>query len=85
MSVFTKTVLGAIVAAGALAGSGNDASAGIACNGNICWHIHEAYLYPPGSHVIVHPDDWSAGPDERYVFREHEGQGYWRGDDWVEY
>jgi hypothetical protein len=38
-----------------------------------------------GTRVIVHPNDWQWGPDERDVWREHHGQGYWRGDDWVEF
>jgi hypothetical protein len=85
MRSLNKTILGAAVAACAVAGSVSGTSAMIACNGNICWHTHESYLYPPGTHVIVHPDGWQWGPDERYVWREHDGQGYWRGDDWVEF
>jgi hypothetical protein len=85
MTSLTKTILGAAVAASALAGSLSGASALIACTDNVCWHAHANYIYPPGTRVIVHPDDWTWGPDERYVWREHDGQGYWRGDDWVEY
>ena len=81
----TKTILGAAVAASALAGSLSGASAAVACTGYVCWHTQENYLYPPGTHVTVHPDNWMWGPDERFVWREHDGQGYWRGDDWVEY
>jgi hypothetical protein len=80
-----KMILGGAVAVSALASSFSGAPAAVACNGNICWHTHENYLYPPGTHVIVHPDDWQWGSDERYVWREHDGQGYWRGDDWVEF
>jgi hypothetical protein len=83
MTSLNKTILGAAVAASALAGSWASASAAVACNGNICWHIHENYIYPPGTNVVVHPDGWA--PGGRYVWREHDGQGYWRGDDWVEY
>jgi hypothetical protein len=85
MTSLGKAILGAIVAAFALAGSWQSATAAVACNGNVCWHIHENYLYPPGTNVIVHPDGWSWGPGDRYEWREHDGQGYWRGDDWVEY
>ena len=85
MISLNKTILGAAVAASALANSFPGASAAVACNGNICWHTQVNYLYPPGTHVIVHPDDWQWGPNERYVWREHDGQGYWRGDDWVEF
>jgi len=85
MTSLSKTILGAAVAASALAGSFSGASAAIACTGNVCWHTQENYLYPPGTHVTVHPDNWTWGPDERFVWREHDGQGYWRGDDWVEF
>jgi hypothetical protein len=85
MRSLNNTILGAAVAACVLAGSVSGVSAAVACNGNVCWHSHENYLYPPGTHVIVHPDDWQWGPDERFVWREHDGQGYWRGDDWVEF
>src|SRR5215475_9090616 len=58
MISLNKTILGAAVAACALAGFFSGASAAVACNGNICWHAHENYIYPPGTHVVVHPDDW---------------------------
>jgi hypothetical protein len=59
------------------------ASAAIVCSGNVCWHTHEAYDYPPDSKVIVHEDNWKWGPTERFSFREHEGRGYWHGDKWT--
>jgi hypothetical protein len=83
MTSLGKTLIGAAVAAAALAGSWVSASAAIACTGNVCWHIHENYAYPDGSRVTVHPDDWT--PDDRYVWREHDGQGYWHGDEWREW
>jgi len=33
--------------------------------------------------VIIHEDDWRAGPG--ITFREHEGRGYWSGDRWTEW
>ena len=39
----------------------------------------------PEARVIVHPDSWRWGPSERFSWREHEGRGYWRSDDWVEW
>ncbi len=61
----------------------NTASAAIACNADgDCWHTHEEYVYPPTAHIIIHPDTWHWGPSEHYVWREHEGRGYWRGHDW---
>jgi hypothetical protein len=34
--------------------------------------------------VTIHEDNWRWGPEEKYSFREHDGRGYRRGDDWVE-
>jgi hypothetical protein len=76
-----KIFLAAMAAAGALAFSTLSASAAIVCNGAVCWHAHETYTYPPEAHVVIHGDDWRAGPEIR--FREHEGRGYWRGDRWT--
>jgi hypothetical protein len=59
------------------------ASAAIVCQGNTCWHTHEAYDFPHEAGVVVHEDNWRAGPQEKFNFREHEGRGYWRGGKWV--
>jgi hypothetical protein len=81
----SKTLFGALVGAGVLAFSGASASAAIVCSGNVCWHTHEVYEYPPEAHVIVRPDNWRWGPGEHYIWREREGRGYWRGDRWMEW
>ncbi len=83
MTTLGKTLLGATAGMGLLVLSGASASAAIVCSGNVCWHTHETYTYPPEARVIVHPDSWRWGPREHFTFREHEGRGYWRGDDWV--
>jgi hypothetical protein len=80
-----KLLVSALAAAGVLAVSGVSASADIACVGPVCWHTTERYEYPPDAKVIVHPNDWKAGPNEHYTWREHEGRGYWRGDRWTEW
>ena len=80
-----KTLTAAALSAGLLAGSAVSASAAIACSGNVCWHTHETYAYPPEAKVIIHGDDWRWGPDEHFAFREHDGRGYWRGDRWTEW
>jgi hypothetical protein len=59
------------------------ASAAIVCQGNACWHTHEAYDFPHEAGVVVHDDNWHWGPHEKFIFREHEGRGYWRGGKWV--
>ncbi|MDE1932776.1 hypothetical protein [Bradyrhizobium sp.] len=81
MTLIGKSLLGAAAGAGLLAMSSVGASAAIACSGDVCWHAHEHFDYPPGARVVVHEDDWRPGP--RVIFREHEGRGYWRGDRWV--
>jgi hypothetical protein len=79
MTVVRTVVLGALSAA-MLATSAATASAAIACTGGVCWHTHERYKYPRDAHVVIHKDTWRAGPS--VTFREHEGRGYWRGDNW---
>jgi hypothetical protein len=83
MKPLTKTLASAAIGAGLIAASAVSASAAIVCSGNVCWHTHETYDYPPDARVTVHEDDWKWGPQERYTFREHEGRGYWRGDAWT--
>ena len=82
MNLLGKTLTGAAIGAGLLAASAVSASAAIACRGNVCWHTHETYAYPPEARVIIHDDNWHWGPRDRYVFREHEGRGYWSGNSW---
>jgi hypothetical protein len=81
----SRTLFGVLLGAGVLAFSGASASAAIVCSGNVCWHTHDVYEYPPDARVIIHPDDWRWGPSERYVWREHPGRGYWRGERWLEW
>ena len=75
-----KAIVGLALGVGMLTASTMSASAAIACSGNVCWHTHETYT--PESKVIVHEDNWKAGPTEKFAFREHEGRGYWHGDKW---
>lgn len=81
MTTITKTLIAAALGAGTLALSGAGASAAIACNGNVCWHVKEHYRYPRSAHIVIHEDNWRAGP--RIRFREHRGHGYWRGGTWI--
>lgn len=82
MSILKKAATAAFAGAALLAISA-PASAAIVCSGDVCWHAHETYTYPPEAKVIVHEDGWKWGPTEHFTFREHEGRGYWRGDSWV--
>jgi hypothetical protein len=83
MTSITKVLLGATAGAAILASSALTASAAVVCNGNVCWHTHERYTYPPSAGVVIHEDDWRAGPG--ITFREHEGRGYWRGETWTDF
>jgi hypothetical protein len=83
MKLIGKALATAAAGAAFLAVSAVGASAAIVCSGDVCWHTHEAYSYPPEARVIVHDDNWRWGPREKFVFREHEGRGYWRGDNWT--
>ena len=83
MKLLNKTLLSVGIGAAALSLSALSASAAVVCTGNVCWHTHERYDYPPSAHVIIHDDGWKAGPTIR--FREHEGRGYWSGDRWTEW
>lgn len=82
MNVLNKMATVAFAGAAVLAMAA-PATAAIVCSGDVCWHTHEAYDYPPDARVVVHEDSWKWGPTERFSFREHEGRGYWRGHDWV--
>jgi hypothetical protein len=83
MKLLAKAAATAILGAGMLAAPSMTASAAIVCTGDVCWHTHETYTYPPESKVIVHEDNWKWGPSEHYTFREHEGRGYWHDNAWV--
>src|ERR1700744_1099648 len=83
MKILAKKLIGAAMGAGVLALSSVGASAAIVCQGNVCWHTHEAYDFPHEAGIVVHEDNWHWGPREKFTFREHEGRGYWRGGKWV--
>ena len=85
MTFLRKSLIAAITGAGILALSVASASAAIVCSGTVCWHVHETYDYPSGARVIIHPDDWAADPGDHYIFREHEGRGYWADDTWTDW
>ena len=76
-----KVLAAAIIGAAALALNSAAALADLACSGDVCWHVHEHYVYPPTAHVVIHPDTWHR---PKIVIRDHEGRGYWHGDHWIE-
>jgi hypothetical protein len=81
MTSMRKFLIAVAAGTGALALSSVGASAAIACSGDVCWHTHEHYRYPPDAKVVIHEDNWRAGP--HITFHEHEGRGYWRGSAWT--
>jgi hypothetical protein len=81
LTLISKVLLGATAGGAILAPSAITASAAVMCTGNVCWHTHERYTYPPSAGVVIHEDDWRAGPG--ITFREHEGRGYSHGDRWT--
>ena len=83
MTLLSKPLVGALIGAGVLALSTVNASAAIACAGNVCWHTHERYDYPASARIVVHEDNWRWGRHEHYRWREHEGRGYWNGHHWT--
>jgi hypothetical protein len=46
-----------------------------------CWHAQTDYDCAPTFGLTVHPDNWKWKETEHYAWREHEGQGYWKGKD----
>jgi hypothetical protein len=85
MRLLGKIALGVALGAGVLAVSTASTLAAIACSGSVCWHTSERYEYPAEARVIIHPDGWRWRAHEHYMWREHEGRGYWRGRDWREW
>ena len=83
MKFVSKTAAAAMLGAGFFAMTSMSASAAVVCSGNVCWHTHESYDYPPDAKIVVHEDNWRWGPKEKYSFREHEGRGYWRENKWT--
>ena len=84
MGNMSKIAFAALLGLGSLALTAGNASAAVVCNGaGWCWHTHENYTYQPAWGVVVHPDTWTWGPTEHYVWHEHAGRGYWRDGVWI--
>lgn len=85
MRGFVKlAVAGALAASAFVAMPVTSASAAIACNREgECWHVKGRFAYRPEFGVVVHPNRWKWGANEHFVWREHEGRGYWRNGVWI--
>ena len=80
---FKAGIAGALTLAAGLAAA-PAANAAIVCNREgVCWHVARPYAYPRAYGIVVHPNRWTWGPGGHYVWREHEGRGYWRNGVWV--
>ena len=95
MGPMAKALVAAGVGSSFVAFSTASASAAIACSGDVCWRVHERYVYPPSPTIVIHPDYWRPptarivihpegwGPVERftpeYVVRDYYG---YRDPDW---
>ena len=72
-----RILVAAALGAGVIALSTLNASADVVCSGNVCWHAHERYEYPPSAHITTHEDAWKPGPGVQIVratllpFRTH--------------
>jgi hypothetical protein len=81
-------VLGAVVAAGALAVTTQSAFAYVVCNKwNDCWRVAARPTYPANVKVKIYPDTWRAahtGP--RYHWRaDRDDRGYYDHGVWRVY
>jgi hypothetical protein len=86
MRDYLKLAAAGAVAACALAMTATSVSAAIVCNAEgECWHVRAQYVYKPEFGLVVHPNHWRWRAHERFVWREHEGRGYWRNGVWVEF
>jgi hypothetical protein len=65
-----RMLCAAAISAAVIVTSTFSASAAIVCQGNVCWHTHEAYDFPHEAGVVVHEDNWHWGPHEKFRFRE---------------
>ena len=84
MSPLKKTALAVTLAAGAIFATSTAASAYIVCNREgECWHVKHRYAYHPEFGLVIHPDGWRWRRHEHFVWREHDGRGYWRNGVWI--
>jgi hypothetical protein len=68
-----KALMASGLAAGLLAFFTTGVSAAIACRGDVCWRVHEGYVYPRSPTIVIHPDYWEP-PSPRIVIHP-EGWG----------
>ena len=86
MKTITKLASAALLGVAAAAITATSASAWIACNREgECWHVKDRYAYRAEYGIVIHKDDWRWRDREHYVWREHEGRGYWHNGLWISF
>lgn len=86
MKKFATAAAALAIGVVSLAASTVGASAAIVCNREgECWHVKNRYAYKPEFGVVVHPNNWRWGANEKFVYREHAGRGYWRNGVWIRF
>ena len=79
-----KLAAATFLAGAALAVTASSASAWIVCNAEgECWHAHHRWGYHNEWGIVIHPDGWAWGPNDHYVWHEHDGRGYWHNHIWI--
>ena len=82
MNALTKTIL---AGAAALTLTGGAASAAVVCNDEgDCWHVRSRPAFKPELNLRIYDDDWRWREGEKYRWREHDGNGYWRNGVWID-
>jgi len=85
-NILKKSAVTALLGLSAAVMLSSSASAAIVCNADgECWHVRNHYVYKPEFGVVVHDDAWKWGPEEKFVWREHTGRGYWRNGVWIRF
>jgi hypothetical protein len=83
MTFFKTIAIGALATTGIVAMTCG-ASARVVCNADgDCWHNQTVDVFLPALGLTVHEDNnWKWAEGEKHHWREHEGKGYWKGNDW---
>lgn len=83
MKTFSAIAVAALMGVGAVTMISTNASAAVVCNEDgDCWHTQTDRTYEPALGLSVHENDWKWKEGEKHNWREHEGNGYWKGGAW---
>ena len=83
MRTISAVAFASLIGVSAAALISTSASAAIVCNSDgDCWHTQTEYKYQPAFGLTVHQNDWKWNEGDKHTWREHDGQGYWKGGAW---